>query len=129
MRTTILIFSLIVSGAVIAQSPTPVAAREITHLFSALQNSKCEFYRNGTWYNAQKATEHLHRKYNYLLKKGLVTTAESFIELAATKSSMSGKPYLVRCGNTQPVSSKSWFTGKLKELRGHPVAYQGVISE
>jgi hypothetical protein len=121
MKTLALFLLLIVPGTAAAQNPSPVAAREITQLFSALQSSKCEFFRNNTWYNADKATEHLHRKYDYLLKKGLVTTAESFIDLAATKSSMSDKPYLVRCGKMQPVPSKSWFTGKLKELRARPV--------
>ena len=110
---------LLLSGAANAQNTSP-SAREINQLFAALESSKCEFNRNGSWYSAQKASDHLHQKYDYLLKKGMVTTTESFIELAATKSSMSGKPYLVRCGVAQPVPSKSWFTGKLKELRGRP---------
>ena len=87
-------------------------------MFSALRESNCEFSRNGSWYNAQKASEHLQRKYDYLLKKKLVTSTESFIELAATKSSMSGKAYQVRCGKAAPVSSQSWFTSKLTGLRG-----------
>ena len=38
---------------------------------------------------------------------------------AATESSVSGKPYLVRCGGAQPVPSQSWFNDKLKDLRAH----------
>lgn len=90
---------------------------EINQLFAALKNSNCEFSRNGSWYSAPKASEHLQRKYDYLQKKGLVTSTESFIELAATKSSMSGKPYEVRCGGAAAVPSQSWFTGKLRALR------------
>jgi len=110
---------LLVSRLALADSPSPAASREIDQLFAALQDSGCEFSRNGSWYDAQKATEHLHRKYDYLLKKGLVTTTESFIERAATESSVSGKPYLVRCGGAQPVPSRSWFDDKLKDLRAH----------
>ena len=110
---------LIVSRLALAESPSPATNREIDQLFAALQGSGCEFNRNGSWYDAQKATEHLHRKYDYLLSKGLVTTTESFIERAATGSSVSGKPYLVRCGGAQPVPSRSWFGDKLKDLRAH----------
>ena len=42
--------------------------------------------------------EHLQRKYDYLLKKSLVDTSEQFIQRAASKSSVSGKPYRVKCG-------------------------------
>jgi hypothetical protein len=120
MRFTTAILLLLVMGIAFAQSPAPAASREINQLFAALENSRCEFNRNGTWHNAQAATKHLQRKYDYLLEKNLVTSAESFIDLAATKSSLSGRPYLVRCGNVQPVPSKSWFTGQLEELRGRP---------
>ena len=120
MKFIAAIFLFFASGIAFAQSPSPATSREINQLFVALENSKCEFNRNGSWYDAQKATGHLRRKYDYLLKKGLVTSAESFIDLAAAKSSMSGKPYLVRCDNMRPVPSKSWFAGKLKELRARP---------
>ena len=123
MRSSLFTFAkAALAAACIAAAPAHAApqaatAIEIDGLFSALLTSGCEFNRNGSWYSSQKASEHLHRKYDYLLKKGLVTTTESFIELAATKSSMSGKPYQVRCGNAQPVSSQSWFTNKLNVLR------------
>ena len=111
---------LVVSGLAFAEEPSAATSREIDQLFAALQSSGCEFSRNGSWYDAQKATEHLHRKYDYLLKKGLVTSTESFIERAATESSMSGKPYLVRCEGSPPLPSKQWFNDKLKELRAKP---------
>ena len=120
MKFIAAILLFLVSDIAFAQSPSPATSHEINQLFAALENSKCEFNRNGSWYSAQKATEHLHRKYDHLLQKGLVTSTESFIDLAATKSSLSGKPYLVRCSNMQPVPSKSWFTNKLKELRARP---------
>ena len=117
MKIAFTTFALLIASAASAQAPSPATAREVGQLFTALRESNCEFSRNGTWYNAQKASEHLQRKYDYLLKKKLVTSTESFIELAATKSSMSGKAYQVRCGMTAPVSSQSWFTNKLTGLR------------
>ena len=108
---------LVFAGSAFAQTPSAKTTQEVGQLFAALKQSNCEFSRNGTWYNAEKASEHLQRKYDYLLKKRLVTTTESFIDLAATKSSMSGKPYQVRCGKTSPVSSSSWFKSQLNALR------------
>ena len=117
MKITALTLLFLLAGGAVAQTPSAKTIQEVGQLFAALKESNCEFSRNGSWHNAKKASEHLQRKYDYLLKKGLVTTTESFIELAATKSSMSGKPYQVRCGNAQPVSSQSWFTNKLNVLR------------
>ena len=105
------------AGSAIAQTPSAKTTREVGQLFAALKQSNCEFSRNGSWYSAEKASEHLQRKYDYLLKKRLVTTTESFIDLAATKSSISGKPYQVRCGKTAPVSSSSWFKSQLNAVR------------
>ncbi len=117
MRIPALILLLLLPVAAIAQPPPPAAAREIEQLFTALQGSGCTFSRNGSWHDADKATAHLRRKYDHLVKKGLVTSTEVFIDLAASKSSMSGEPYLVRCGDAEPVSSASWFSDRLRESR------------
>lgn len=98
-------------------APTESAAAEIDHLFAYLGSSGCTFNRNGTWYSAAQAVEHLHGKYDYLLRKGLVTTAESFVDQAASRSSMSGKPYLVRCGSAKPIESGPWFHAELTRYR------------
>ena len=117
MKITALTLLLLLAGSTVAQTPSAETTQEVGQLFAALKQSNCEFSRNGSWHNAQKASEHLQRKYDYLLKKRLVTTTESFIELAATRSSMSGKPYQVRCGKTAPVSSNSWFKNQLNAVR------------
>ncbi|MBZ4187147.1 DUF5329 domain-containing protein [Thermomonas sp. RSS23] len=109
----LLVASALLPLSALAQTPTS----EIGQLFKALETSGCEFNRNGSWYNAQQASEHLHRKYDYLLKKGLVKSTESFIDLGASKSSMSGKAYLVRCGKAPAVESRSWFLAKLGQIR------------
>jgi len=110
-------------GLSAAAAPAPSPARpEITALLSRLQSSNCTFNRNGTWYSAPEAKEHLLKKLEYLEGKSAVQTAEQFIELAASSSSMSGKPYLVRCGASAPEGSKSWLSTQLKAVRSSAAA-------
>jgi len=94
-----------------------VAKNEIAHLFDYLRNSNCEFNRNGSWYKADEAVAHLNKKYKYMLTFGLINSAEEFIEKAATWSSMSGKPYLVRCATGNIVTSNFWFKEELTRYR------------
>lgn len=117
VKAALLAAALFIAGTAGAQAPAPATGQEIGQLFTALEQSGCTFARNGTWYSAAQASEHLQRKYDYLLKKDLVRSTESFIELAATKSSISGKPYQVRCGTTPAVSSQVWFKNQLDALR------------
>lgn len=117
VKTTLLALLFYASAHAAAQVASASAKSEIEGLFAALENSGCEFERNGAWHGAGEASAHLRRKYDYLLRKDLVTSTESFIELAATKSSLSGKPYRVRCGDADPIASKDWFGGRLRTLR------------
>jgi hypothetical protein len=97
--------------------PDPVAKKEIEQLIAHLASSGCEFGRNGSWYGAEKAVSHLQRKYEYLLERDLVPNAEAFIERAASESSSSGKPYLVKCPGQPEVQSSDWFRSALATLR------------
>lgn len=90
---------------------------EINYLFSHLESSGCKFNRNGSWYSASEASAHLKRKYDYLAGKNQITTAESYIEKAATQSNKSGKPYKVKCGGEGAVPSSAWLTKALQEYR------------
>lgn len=97
-------------------APGATAKSEINGLMDALAKSGCQFERNGDWYDAGEARSHLQRKYDYLLKKNQVDTAEQFIQLAASKSSTSGKAYRVKCGPLT-VDSAVWFDMQLQTLR------------
>jgi hypothetical protein len=90
---------------------------EVAHLLDFLDHSGCQFNRNGTWYDAHKARAHLEEKYAYLQKRDLVPSAQAFIERAASTSSMSGKPYQVRCGTAEPVPSGRWLGDELQRYR------------
>lgn len=96
----------------------PQAARaEIDGLLSRLAASHCRFQRNGVWHAADAAEAHLRRKLDWLATRGAVASAEDFIERAATKSSVSGRPYLVKCGNMPAVPSDAWLHSELGALR------------
>ena len=98
-------------------APTETARREIASLIGALDGSSCRFHRNGSWHDAAEARAHLQRKYDYLLKKDKVDTAEQFIERAASRSSISGKPYRIACPGQPEQTAASWFGARLQALR------------
>jgi hypothetical protein len=100
-------------------APPPIAQAEIHYLLESVENSGCEFYRNGTWYDSKKARAHLQSKYEILSASGRINTAEDFIENAATRSSGGGRPYQVRCGGTGPVTSSQWLRNALERYRLH----------
>jgi len=76
-------------------APPPAAETEINHLLGLMENSGCEFFRNGTWYDAQRAAAHLRSKYTALAVNAQIETAEDFIDKAASRSSTSGQDYLI----------------------------------
>lgn len=98
-------------------APPPAARQEIAHLIAYLSASGCSFQRNGRWHEAAEAAKHIGRKYDYLLKRDLVASSEEFIARAASESSLSSKPYQVRCGGTAPVASAAWLTAELARYR------------
>lgn len=96
---------------------TAPARADVEALLTRLQTSGCEFNRNGSWYAGAQARAHLLKKLDYLEGKDMVSTAEQFIERAASTSSMSGTPYLVRCAGQAPVASAVWLRAELQQLR------------
>ncbi|MCS4233322.1 YfeK family protein [Stenotrophomonas sp. BIGb0135] len=113
---SVLALALIAPGLALA-APTDSARREIAGLIGALDGSNCRFQRNGSWHDAAEARAHLQRKYDYLLKKDKVDTAEQFIERAASQSSMSGKPYRIACPGQPEQAAAVWFGARLTALR------------
>lgn len=114
----ILICSLmIIAGLCRAEDISVSSKQEIEHLFTFLETSGCQFNRNGSWHSAAEAAAHIRKKYTYLLKKKMLTDAESFIEKAASESSFSGKPYLVKCEGKSDTTSAAWFKYELDRYR------------
>lgn len=99
-------------------APLPAAAQgEITYLLDYLAKSGCAFQRSGTWHDAVAARKHLEMKLDYLQRRAMVNSAEDFLKLAATSSSMFGDVYQVRCGTQAPVPSAEWLGAELARLR------------
>ncbi len=105
-------------GTTPARAAPPVSVQvEVSFLLGYVEGSGCEFQRNGSWHAAPEAQAHLRDKYNYLAARDLVQTTEQFIERGATKSSLSGQPYLVRCNGGPLIASNQWLHDELSRLR------------
>ncbi len=88
--------------------------QEIAHLYEFIGESGCVFVRNGREHDSVEAREHIRRKYGYVRDR--VSTAEEFIEYAATKSTVTGKAYLVRCEGRE-VPAGEWLRAELDSFR------------
>lgn len=88
---------------------------EIDYLIQFVGNSSCKIERNGKHHDGGDAVAHIQKKYDYF--KDDITTAEQFIEYSASKSTMSGKYYLVRCGGSQPLRTRDWLLNALERYR------------
>jgi hypothetical protein len=98
-------------------TPPPTAVPEIDYLLQQVETSGCGFYRNGSWYDGPHAMAHLRMKYNYLVARNLISSAEDFIDKAASKSSMSGQPYKIRCDDGSVIESSQWLRKALERYR------------
>jgi len=116
-RTVLLAILLSIGATADAGTPGRATQAEIAHLLSHLESSGCQFYRNGSWYDARQARAHLEKKMNYLARRSLIDRAEDFIERAATASSLSGDQYLVRCASDRPIASSAWLRAELERFR------------
>jgi hypothetical protein len=113
----------LVSMAAAHAAPAPVAKAEIEYLLSAVASSDCRFYRNGTWYDAKAAAAHLRLKYESLAARELIRDTEDFIDRAATKSSLSGRDYAIKCEGLAEVSSRQWL---IEVLASYRLAHAGA---
>ena len=97
--------------------PPPAAQAEIDYLLWTVAASDCEFYRNGSRYEAKAAAAHLSSKFQYLQARDLIHSAEDFIDKAATRSSLSGLPYAIRCKGGEDVPTRQWLLILLARYR------------
>jgi hypothetical protein len=88
---------------------------EVAHLIAYLRDSDCRMIRNGKAYTGADGAQHVQRKYDYFRDE--IGSTEEFIEYAASKSTMSGKPYRVQCPGAQPLPSRDWLLRELRSFR------------
>jgi hypothetical protein len=88
---------------------------EIDYLLKFIENTECQYERNGKIHSGKDTVEHIKKKYNYF--KYEVDKTEKFIELSATKSIMSGKYYMVHCKGNPAINTQEWLLQELKNYR------------
>jgi hypothetical protein len=87
----------------------------IHYLLNYIAESHATFIRNGTTHTPMEAMEHVKAKYEHF--KNDIKTPEDFIRLAASKSLLTGKPYLVRPTGGEERHLDEWLTEALKAHR------------
>jgi len=97
------------------QDLTADEKQQIDKLIVFVENSDCLFVRNGDEHSGKDAAKHIKRKYKH--SRDEIASPEEFIELSATKSSMSGKYYHIRCEDQPEVKSKDWLLQELSSMK------------
>lgn len=108
----------ILSQPLLTQANNGSVEAEIRYLKQFIQSSSCKFIRNDSSYSANEALDHIEKKYQYFNSR--ITSAEQFIELSASKSTLSGRPYRVICKGEyglQTLNSKTWLLRALTNYR------------
>jgi hypothetical protein len=113
----LLVISSALAFAAAKAQPPPNVHTEIEYLLQYIETSGCSFYRNGTWYDGAHARAHLITKYDYLAERRLIGNAEDFIDKVATKSSLTGEPYRIRCNDGVEIESGPWLRLMLAQYR------------
>jgi hypothetical protein len=112
------VFKALVFAAPLICAPPPALAAapeaEIDHLLNFIAGSPCAFIRNGVGYDGAQAVDHIKEKYEHY--RDDIRSAEDFIALAASKSAMSGKPYLVQCDAAE-MPAAEWLMHELSAFR------------
>ncbi|MHC4745481.1 MAG: DUF5329 family protein [Planctomycetota bacterium] len=88
---------------------------KIEQLIIALGRLKgAKFVRNAREHSAEETVEHLREKWKR--NKSEITTAEDFIRLAASKSAVTGAPYIIKLADGTEITSQDWFQKQLAEI-------------
>ena len=87
----------------------------INFLLDYVAKSDATFIRNGQKHTPQEAANHIKAKYEHF--KSEIKTPEDFIRLAASKSLLTGKPYLVRAPDGKEIRLDVWLADALREYR------------
>ncbi len=111
------IYAVFLLGAVgaVASDLQTVQGVEIKHLIKCVSDSGCTFIRNGNAYSPAEAVAHINKKYAYF--EADIDSAEKFIELSATQSTLTGKKYTIKCPGKDVVESRNWLLEELQAFR------------
>ena len=91
---------------------------KIEHLIALIETMEgAVFIRNGTEHPPGEAADHLRMKLK--AADGRIETASQFIDFIATRSSISGKDYLIRLPTGETVRAGEYLHGELVRLHGN----------
>lgn len=93
--------------------PPAIVQQEVRHLLTYIEESGCEFSRNGIWSSSKAAQAHVRTQYDSLVRQDRIRTTRDFIEKAASDTTLYEKPHQVRCGLATPVPSEPWLSDEL----------------
>jgi hypothetical protein len=105
---------LVICNAVSARAAEPLETT-IAFLLHRIETADAAFIRNGQTHTPQEAAAHVRAKYEHF--KEQIKTPEDFIQLAATKSLLTGQPYLVRTRDGKEMPLTAWLSNALWEHR------------
>jgi len=88
--------------------------QKIEKLINYIEKSEALFIRNGTEYPAKEAADHLRMKRKKAGNK--VKTAKDFIDLIASKSSMSGEAYKMKFKNGATINTRDMLNNELRKI-------------
>ena len=115
MRALLCLLVLTVAAVAHAADSTPLEEQKIRYLIASIETlPDAQFIRNGTTYDAKAAADHLRLKLR--LAGSRVVTADDFIRLCATASSVSGAPYRIKFADGRVVLSEAYLRQKLAEF-------------
>ena len=105
---------LLMSSPVQARPSTPDTVT-IEYLIEYVSQSDMTFVRNFGEHQPQKAAKHIRKKYEHFFDD--IDSPETFIELCATKSLMTGRDYTVIDPQGNKTKTSDWLLDALKAYR------------
>ena len=115
MKSRILLALVLALAPALRAAAPAVEIEALLHYVATLDGAT--FIRNGSAHTPAEAEAHLRLKWDR--QKDQVVTAEDFIRLCATQSSVSGQPYLIRFRDGREEEAAIVLTRRLATLR-HP---------
>lgn len=115
MPTRLLTCLLVALFSAVAVARDSREQQRIDFLIHSVAASKgLTFIRNGSDYDGAAAAKHLQMKIDYAGDR--VKTAEEFVKVCASESSMTHRKYSIRLADGATTDAAVYFTGKLREF-------------
>ena len=110
-----MILMVMIAPGSVAGQQTEDLDTTIKHLITYVKESDVTFKRNTSHYDGSEAAQHINKKYQHF--KDDIDTVEKFIELCATGSLMTGKPYFIITEQGEQLQSSEWLNTELQSYR------------